>query len=452
MNRILDTPEDGGTQAQPPPIRAPAQPEPQSVAALPPPPSYGDRQAQDDQDADLQRAVAASMVEQPPQPSGGAPPGYSDDDEELMRALAASVESQGNGGVSVRADLLRLRSEHEPVVFVPSIPTYKAIALALQSLYAALPARLAFLTYSLADTRTNLTNYWSGASPACDEREDVARFDTFPASAREDIRRMQRWQTLFAFSTYTRRAAVVTGDTDALLPNDVRLQASWQQGMQGLLGTFLDVVVRAWNVSSETEAETIVLDARSATDAARDEFLCGRRRLFQTYAVPADAGQPANAQPTAYILLDHSQTETSVPACLARKLVEDAEVGPLLITQAPHVLLLPIQHTSSSHPFRIDLTIHMDAFMWDKRSGHTDEHDQEYAMLLADHKAKESEKMELMTRLGQLTEGDTPSLVSESQTYLEHVAESSLSDWMAQVRDALNKRVHGTYVLLLTQT
>ena len=93
------------------------------------PPTYDAQlHTTDDQDADLQRAMEASMADQPRY--AGAAAGTSDEDEQLMRALAASVSSN-ESIIQARPELDRLRHGSEPVVFVPSIPTYKAAALAL---------------------------------------------------------------------------------------------------------------------------------------------------------------------------------------------------------------------------------------------------------------------------------------------------------------------------------
>lgn len=75
MNRILDGP---ASPAPPPSLPIPER----SLTAPPSYTEYPSTQSQDEQDADLQRAVAASMVQHPTALSA------SNEDEELMRALS----------------------------------------------------------------------------------------------------------------------------------------------------------------------------------------------------------------------------------------------------------------------------------------------------------------------------------------------------------------------------
>lgn len=388
MNHILDGP---ASHAPPPSLPSPL-PERSFTA----PPSYAECQSaqpQEDQDADFQRAVAASMVEQP------AAPAASNEDDELMRALAESVQ----GAPPARPDLARRRQKHEPVVFVPSIPTYKAVAWALQALYAAAPLRMALYMYPQPDSRTNLAQYWNGASPS----------GPIPAAS-QNIQLLQRMQTLFYFATHTVRAVVVTGDTDAILPSDIMLQASWQQDMHALIKAYVDLLAHAWNTSTCLE----------------------EHHLFQMFVVPTDTSAPTEAQSMSTIVLNHTATETTVPTCLLHKLAEHEQT--YLISQAPLVLCLPVRHTTTE-PFRIDLTVYLDPFLWDKHT--EDDVAVQCASLASQYKALDAEKSQWTIRLESLAEHDALSSAQQSEAYLEHVAQSPLSDWMTRIREALEQRV-----------
>lgn len=268
MNRILDGPT---SPAPPPSLPIPER----SFTA---PPSYAEcqsAQSQDKQDGDLQRAVAASMVQQ------DAAPSASNEDEELMRALAESVQDAPHA----RPDLTRRRQKLEPVVFVPSIPTYKAVAWALQALYAATPLRHALYMYPKPDTRTaSLAQYWNGVSPS----------GPFTAES-QHTQLIQRIQTLFYFATHTVRAVVVTGDTDAILPRDIMLQASWQQDMHALIKAFVDLFAHAWKINTCLE----------------------QHHLFQMFVVSTGASAPTDELSLSTLVLDHTTTESSVYSCLS---------------------------------------------------------------------------------------------------------------------------------------
>ena len=387
MNRILDGP---ASPAPPPSLPIPER----SLTAPPSYTEYPSTQSQDEQDADLQRAVAASMVQHPTAPSA------SNEDEELMRALAESVQ----GAPHARPDLMRRRQELEPVVFVPSIPTYKAVAWALQALYAATPLCQALYRYPKPDTRiTNLAQYWNGVSPSG------------PCTAEsQHTQLIQRIQTLFFFATHTVRAVVVTGDIDAILPRDIMLQASWQQNMHALIKAFVDLFAHAWKTNTCLE----------------------QHHLFQMFVVPTSASAPTDELSMSTLVLDHTATESSVYSCLSYQLTDHEQA--YFINRAPLVLCLPVQH-STTGPFRIDLTVYLDSFLWNKRT--EDDVASQCASLASQYKASEAEKRHWTARLASFTEHDALSSTQQSEAYLEHVAHSPLSDWMTRIRKALEQRV-----------
>ena len=312
---------------------------------------------------------------------------------------------------------------------------------------------------------------------------------------------IQRLQTLFGFATFTARAAVATGDTDALLPKDVILRASHQESLCVLIETFLEAIVRAWLAVSDVEMQDIKLSSRTATESMQHSFLRERRLLFQSFAAPAlsteattkpdslldrntknvlDTGtskdhddamtaptdthsneadassmhevRPTNgstsfmpaSQPTSTITLVHTPTESSVPACLWRKLASKNNMDSLLITEPAEVLLLPIQHTSVSSPFSIDMTVHLDPFLWEKRRGERVD---------GDASAKQAEALEQelaildakRTLYCESNQGPMLSLLQQAEMHLTNVAKSdALAQWLRRVREALEHRIQST--------
>lgn len=118
----------------------------------------------DDHDADLQRAMAASMAED--RGSTRAAHGDMDEEEQLMRVLAESAKVQ-QPPTNHRDRRQHVRRDGEPVALVSGVPTYRATALALQAMFAAAPIRDAILGFPMPDDRTaSLENYWAGASPS----------------------------------------------------------------------------------------------------------------------------------------------------------------------------------------------------------------------------------------------------------------------------------------------
>ena len=312
---------------------------------------------------------------------------------------------------------------------------------------------------------------------------------------------IQRLQTLFGFATFTARAAVATGDTDALLPKDVVLRASHQESLCVLIETYLEAIVRAWLAVSEVEMQDTMLSSRTATESMRHSFLRERRHLFQSFAAPAllaeattepdsrfnrdaksildtdtskdyddamtaptdthsnAAGAPSMhdvrptngstpsipaSQPTSTITLVHTPTESSVPACLWRKLASKNDMDSLLITQPAKVLLFPIQHTSVSSPFSIDMTVHLDPFLWDKRQGERVD---------GDVSAKQAEALEQelanldakRTLYCESNQGPMLSLLQQAEMHLTNAAQSDvLAQWLRRVIEALELRIQST--------
>lgn len=186
---------------------------------------------------------------------------------------------------------------------------------------------------------------------------------------------VQRIQTLAAFMHGTQRAAVVTGDIDSIVPSDIVIQASRNTALHVQLTSYAEAVVRAWQGARAWEAEHITQATRSATDAARAQFIDSKQTLFQTYTATAcDAPMPEvvcpQGQPTTTITLEHTALEYSVPACLWRTLAARELMDSLLITQPADVLMLNVQRLGAQHVFRMDPVIYLDPFLWSQRQGH----------------------------------------------------------------------------------
>ncbi|WFD26613.1 hypothetical protein MNAN1_001596 [Malassezia nana] len=340
MNRLLDRSGSAGapTSQDPSAPNATADAKANSLALVSStpgartdmdPPSW---QGPDTQDEDLQRACAASMEEQT------RPKSFADEDEDMMRALAQSVHDQVPSAGLVRPDLLRLRTGG-PVALVPSVPVYRVTSLFLQALLASPPALDAFLSYSRPNNRIeDLERYWAGASP------QGPSLCEGPSSVRPHVDR-------------------------------IALQASRNVPLYVQLTSYAEAVVRAWQGARAWEAEHITQATRSATDAARAQFIDSKQTLFQTYTATAcDAPMPELAcpqgQPTTTITLEHTALEHSVPACLWRTLAAREMMDSLLITQPADVLMLNVQRLGAQQMFRIDPVIYLDPFLWLQRQGH----------------------------------------------------------------------------------
>ncbi|WFD19666.1 hypothetical protein MCAP1_001902 [Malassezia caprae] len=371
MNRLLD--QGGSAPSQPgsaaPPATAGKWHDPPQTD----PPSWQgtvDMLTVDTQDQDLQRAFAASMEEQ------ARPQSVGEEDDDMMRALAQSVNEQTpHTGPTVRTDLLRLRTS-APVALVPSVPVYRVASLFLQALLAAPPACEAFLSYSLPDNRTaDMEQYWAGASPQRQRKCEDRTWADVPVRVRPHLDLVQRLQTLVAFLHDTQRAAVVTGDIEAIVPSEIVLQASRSEALHVQLESYAEAVVQAWKEARTWESERITQATRSATDAARAQFIESKATVFQSFAAAAHNAPvpdlaPPQGQPTTSITLTHTALERSVPACLWRKLAASETMDSLLITRPADVLLLNIQRQGAQSGFRIDPVLYLDLFLWNKRHGH----------------------------------------------------------------------------------
>ncbi|WFD30494.1 hypothetical protein MSPP1_001515 [Malassezia sp. CBS 17886] len=375
MNRLLDM--DG--------LDAPAQPAepPAADRGEPPPyPPHADQNASDalvrhtgptqadkrggadDQDAELQQAVAASMQDQTQRDAYGAV-GESED-EQLMRVLAESIgtgqmrDARADSAVDVDPSLRRLRADNAPVALVAPVPVFRPIALLLQALYAAAPARAAILALRVADAHVaDLDGYWAGGA----ERSAPGSGGSAPSGnelVSRSVELVRRIQTLFFFMQETSRAAVVIGDVIRVLPRDVVLTASQNPSAHLLLEQFTDALSHAYLAgapAAPAPAPHTVLQSFAAV--ARDDGV--------------SAAAAAAAQPTSSITLAHTDTDTFVHACLWTKLDGGGDMDPLLITQPADVLLFnvrtPPMPPGGIPPFHVDMTIALDAFLWDAGGG-----------------------------------------------------------------------------------
>jgi len=255
---------------------------------------------------------------------------------------------------------------------------------------------------------------------------------------------VQRIQTLVAFSHATQRAAIVTGDIEAIVPSEIVLQASRSEALHVQLESYAEAVVHAWKEARTWEAERITQATRSATDAARAQFINSKATVFQSFAATAhDAPVPdllvPEGQPTNSITLTHTALERSVPACLWRKLAASETMDSLLITQPADVLLLNIQQQGAQDAFRIDPVLYLDPFLWSKRHGHRIDGSDECRQL---HNLV-SELSVLQTQGKRLTEPTGAPIEPLLEQVSEHYAaqDEAKHRWIQQIQHYVQQRL-----------
>ena len=255
---------------------------------------------------------------------------------------------------------------------------------------------------------------------------------------------VQRVQTLITFAHATQRAAVVTGDIDAIVPSEIVLQASRNEALHVQLESYAEAVVQAWKEARAWVAERITQATRSATDAARAQFINSKSTVFQSYAAKAyDTPVPDLAcpegQPTTSITLTHTALERSVPACLWCKLAASETMDSLLITRPADVLLLNIQQQGAEDMFHIDPVLCLDPFLWSKRQGHridgTDECRQ-LQNLVSELNALEAQRKRLTEPTGFLIRPLLEQVLGyyATQDKAKHI-------WMQQIQDYVQQQV-----------
>ncbi|WFD05577.1 hypothetical protein MVES1_000907 [Malassezia vespertilionis] len=422
MNRLLDaSPAPSPTTPAQPPAYQPAAPALQDV---------------DDQDMQLQKAMAASMAEQqdPTRVRAGTP-----EDENLMRVLAESIQTETHRTAEdTFADSFhRARDVHGFVALVPQLATHRIIAAALQALFAAPLAKEAFTTASPPDPRTaDIQGYWRGESL-------TATHASPPAS--DALQMVQRVQTAFTFMATTQRAALILGDIAPTIPRDVQYQISKNAPPHTVLELYLDALVQAYLDVAHMCANEITLSTRNETAYARAQYIAARQGLFQSFAAPALPSDmptdqaPADAQPTSTITLTQTPTNDFVYACMFAKLAAGPEMDSLLITRPADILLLNIQREKNvTSPFLIEEVVYLDRFLWEKQRGAKIDLDPRWHTLQGwqqQHAAAAARK-ECM-----LAPSKTPlyPLLARAEA---HFTEGNVSEWLGQVHDAIDAQIH----------
>lgn len=336
-----------------------------------------------------------------------------------------------------------LHDSRSPVVLVPKVPAHTAVALALQALYGVPRARDAFLRFPRAETIVSLEDYWRGA-PALRRPDDTP----VPAESRAHLAWVQRIQTLFTTMQHTARAVLVLGDVLEYVPSDVILRASRNADTPALLEVLLEALVHAYLDATHRVTEQVVCTTRAETAAVRAEAEARAAHLFQSFAAvalpsaPVDGAVPPSgaAQPTATITLMHTDTDTTVHACLVSKLRASSEMDSLLITHAADVLLLNVQRDGAAGtlpPFCVERAINLAPFLWDVRGGARIDADARWAQLRdaeAEKRALEEQRAHLVAPRG------TPlaPLVRDAQRVRDAgEAYAPLAAWLADVDAAL---------------
>ncbi|WFD44579.1 hypothetical protein MPSI1_003247 [Malassezia psittaci] len=365
MNYLLD--ESSRSHTAP----APSAPSVDQPRALPPPAPK--QEIQDDEDPELQKAMAASMADQQPSQHSKT----ESENEQLMRVLAESVQSETDRGANLSESFQSLnqrRTQGGPVALVSAVPVHAVVAHALQILYAVPQAREAILSFPLSEMITSLNQYWSGKH-AHRERS----MDGIPPNQQSQVEWIQRVQTLYTMMQHSSRAAVVLGDVMENVPQEVFLLASRNADLPSVLEVFLESLVHAYIDTMPMAIDRITGTSRTETVSLRNQANAKVASLFQSYAAvalpeaPSDGSIPpfGETQPTATITLLHNETDNTVLRALFSKLKADSEMDSLLITQLADVLLLNIQHDSgaSLDPFQIQAEINLSPFLWTTQRG-----------------------------------------------------------------------------------
>lgn len=194
---------------------------------------------------------------------------------------------------------------------------------------------------------------------------------------------------------------------------------------------------------------------RSATDAAREQWLGEQQCTFQSFAaVAADAptdAPPRDTQPTASITLEHTESHCFVQACLYSKLAASATLDSLLITRPADVLFFNVQHVGTNLPsFHIEPRLYLDAFCWEQRHGARID-GSEQARRLAEDDARlaalQGKRASLHSPAGEqlrpLLRTAQAHFAGRDESY-EHSAQAprpNVRDWLAHLDDAVAERI-----------
>ncbi|CCU97648.1 unnamed protein product [Malassezia sympodialis ATCC 42132] len=268
----------------------------------------------------------------------------------------------------------------------------------------------------------DMEQYWAGGSPRHQRRSEDRTWSDVPVRVRPYL----------------------DSDIDAIVPSEIVLQASRNEALHVQLESYAEAVVQAWKEARAWEAERITQATRSATDAARAQFINSKSTVFQSYAAKAyDTPVPDLAcpegQPTTSITLTHTALERSVPACLWCKLAASETMDSLLITRPADVLLLNIQQQGAEDMFHIDPVLCLDPFLWSKRQGHridgTDECRQ-LQNLVSELNALEAQRKRLTEPTGFLIRPLLEQVLGyyATQDKAKHI-------WMQQIQDYVQQQV-----------
>lgn len=377
------------------------------------------------------------------------------EDEQLRQALEASVQSHhdllqstGSGACSpALPQHLEMNPETRripgaPIAMVAPFASLQVAAAVLQALYAAPPARRAFLASRPVDTRgTDLSNYWKGTSPTDPSFEAASQS---PLDVHFDLTR--RIQTLFAFATLSQRPLCVVKDVTALMPSEIVARGADHTSSARVASLCHEFLVE--NFSKHVSAVTdMILSAPSAAAVSTDAlwmtdalFLSsGAAALTIPASSPlngssADHSPPKIEQRRSFIQLRHDSVNSDTYSCLRAALASDGEGA--LLTQPAHVISMGIDHALPScnapSAFTIQERIHLDSLMWDRRRGQrldAELQGLETIRLESMCSDLEARKRKLLGDGGRVTQ----ELFSGAKRYFEQIAESDGQD---EVRSA----------------
>ncbi|PWN50434.1 hypothetical protein IE53DRAFT_387247 [Violaceomyces palustris] len=407
------------------------------------------------------------------------------EDEQIRQALEASVQSHnlGQGGTAGNESQGTLlppglelgdhskRQSGQPVTLVAPFASIDIVASLLQAVYAADPARLAYLSYQPADRRpTDLTDYWKGVGPSSLMSLSDRGMDDMDHARRIAVDFTQRLQTLFAFMNLSERSGCLIRDVASLTPSNIVTMGAENAPPFRIAALYIDSLVTTFVEAVRLQAEMIFSpQARVTPDSvsleqAQAQFINQMASIFQSSGATAYSRSPSDVGPTQdvnvesdpngipapasvpvarnHINLVHDSVNADVTSCLRASLCSEGQGA--LLTEAASVLFMTVEHRSFNmgqgeqlEPFQVEDRIFLDPFMWSRRKGlslDTESMDADLMEKLEKIKVLEARKRRLES--GEIGNGNSKGsieMLKSSSRYFEEMARGSQDP----IRDAL---------------
>lgn len=263
------------------------------------------------------------------------------------------------------------------MALISQIPVLTPIIQTLQALYACPSARKAVLQFRPVDDRIaqGLGDYYTGSSPANLPYRNTAQYHTLDAGIRPAFEAMWRLQILFAFCTSSTRACCNPGDLVANIPQDIlRKNSKGELPVQvvsayfdHLVGSFYD----AFRFHSDVKADSF--PAEEGWEALKSTFHLLEASCHEIDRSSGDA-RPREEQQRTRIRLEPNGIASTVTSALEAALSSKY----LAIRRNTKVLALSVHPQSQTlspsenfMPFKVEPTVYLDRFMWERRIGLT---------------------------------------------------------------------------------